>query len=385
MPDSNDQMDRPLVWLLIGLGAVCVATAAIYRLGNLGERVLTFRVDQVFWMGLFCIGAGFLLARVLRTARSPFRGAGWLMLGIGGLGLVLALAHRLFNLGDNFLSFDLAEIFTMGLVYAAVGLILLLAADRLWKARESVRVMETLRIERQPMATPKTTSKPISDEFASAKAAMVAVPTGWQGVEAEMQPVPEETRAAAGAWQASNPDDLTLLADIDAQTQTHLNEMGIFTYEALSAANGDDLTRMVIEKGRPELAHEAEGWPHLARFAADGNVQAYMLYHDVLAKGRSMSVEALAALMQQPDDLSILEGVGPKIQDALSAAGIKTFTQVATMTPDELEHLVRVEAGVRMVGGADTWPRQARYVIEHDLRGFLSYIQELVAGREQPR
>ncbi len=373
------------MWLLIGLGAVCVAAAAIYRLGNLGERVLTFRVNQVFWMGLFCIGAAFLLARVLRTARNPFSGAGWLMLGIGGFGLALALAHQLFNLGDNFLSFDLAEIFTMGLVYAAVGLILLLAAARLRKARESVRVMEPLRIERQPMATPKTTSKPISDEFASAKAAMVAVPTGWQGVEAEMQPVPEETRAAAGAWQASNPDDLTLLADIDTQTQTHLNEMGIFTYEALAAANGDDLTRMVIEKGRPELAHEAEGWPHLARFAADGNVQAYMLYCDVLAKGRSMSVEALAALMQQPDDLSILEGIGPKIQDALSAAGIKTFTQVATMTPDELEHLVRDEAGVRMVGSADTWPRQARYVIEHDLGGFLRYIQELVAGREQPR
>lgn len=395
-PDSNYRTGRPLIWLAVGLGVVCVALSALYTIGNLGPRILSFRVNQVFWMGLFCIGAGLLLARVLRTATSPFRGAGWLLLGIGAFGIVLTLAYRLLNIGDSFLTFDLGEIFTMGLIYAAIGAILLLAAGRLWKERQPAEpiIMETLRIERPPMATPtkpKTATRPISDEFANAAtkgtgqttSAKSTLSTGWRGIGDSRPVLQVQAAEPAGAWQATESDDLRLIGSIDTPLQNQLNVMGINTFEGLAAADGETLAQMVVEAGFPDLAHEAEGWPHLARFAADGNVQAYRVYSDVLAKGRSMTPEAMVAMARQPDDLSILEGVGPKIQDALNAAGITTFTQVATLTPEELEHIVKVEAGVRMVGSADTWPKQARYVVEGDLRGFQEYLKQLIGGREK--
>jgi predicted flap endonuclease-1-like 5' DNA nuclease len=84
----------------------------------------------------------------------------------------------------------------------------------------------------------------------------------------------------------------------------------------------------------------------------------------------------------KPDDLTLLEGIGPKIQDALYAAGVTTFAQLAKMTPEAIEEIVKVEGKVKMIGDAATWPRQAQYLVDGDAAGFESYIKHLVAGRE---
>jgi hypothetical protein len=36
-----------------------------------------------------------------------------------------------------------------------------------------------------------------------------------------------------------------------------------------------------------------------------------------------------------------------------------------------------------MVGGAASWPQQARLVVKRDLPGFLAYLRELTSGREK--
>jgi predicted flap endonuclease-1-like 5' DNA nuclease len=84
----------------------------------------------------------------------------------------------------------------------------------------------------------------------------------------------------------------------------------------------------------------------------------------------------------KPDDLTLLEGIGPKIQEALYAGGITTFAQIAQMTPEALEEMVKVKGKVRMVGDAATWPRQAQYLVLGDAVGFENYIKYLIAGRE---
>jgi predicted flap endonuclease-1-like 5' DNA nuclease len=81
------------------------------------------------------------------------------------------------------------------------------------------------------------------------------------------------------------------------------------------------------------------------------------------------------------DDLTLLEGVGPKIAAALNAAGIKTYAQLAALTPEALERTVKT-AGVRMVGHADSWPRQARLAAEGKLDELRAYQQTLRANRK---
>ena len=47
-----------------------------------------------------------------------------------------------------------------------------------------------------------------------------------------------------------------------------------------------------------------------------------------------------AAEVAAGDDLTILDGVGPKSADALRAAGVTTFAQLGEMTPEAIEELL---------------------------------------------
>ena len=60
-----------------------------------------------------------------------------------------------------------------------------------------------------------------------------------------------------------------------------------------------------------------------------------------------------------PDDLTIINGIGPKMQAALQAAGYDTFAKLAVANPDDLRAAVAA-AGMRLAPTIDTWPDQAR-------------------------
>jgi predicted flap endonuclease-1-like 5' DNA nuclease len=62
-------------------------------------------------------------------------------------------------------------------------------------------------------------------------------------------------------------------------------------------------------------------------------------------------------------ELLRITGIGPKIVAALNAAGIYTFSDMIARKPEELESIVR-NAGVRMVGHADSWIEQARTALQ---------------------
>lgn len=85
----------------------------------------------------------------------------------------------------------------------------------------------------------------------------------------------------------------------------------------------------------------------------------------------------------EEDDLTLIEGIGEKVADALKTSGIKTFKQLAESAAAELERLVKEVHGVRMVGSAATWAKQAQYILDGDMDGLKAYQARLVSGREK--
>jgi predicted flap endonuclease-1-like 5' DNA nuclease len=69
------------------------------------------------------------------------------------------------------------------------------------------------------------------------------------------------------------------------------------------------------------------------------------------------SIESAFPAPSKPDDLRKIEGIGPKIQATLEAAGIETFAQLAAHKPEDLKQIL-VDGGIR-IGYPDTWPEQA--------------------------
>ena len=81
-----------------------------------------------------------------------------------------------------------------------------------------------------------------------------------------------------------------------------------------------------------------------------------------------------------PDNLKIVEGIGPKIEEILRAAGINTFAQLAAAEVRQLEKIVREDAGIR-VAFPDTWPKQAKLAAEGAWDALEKLQDELKGGR----
>jgi predicted flap endonuclease-1-like 5' DNA nuclease len=80
------------------------------------------------------------------------------------------------------------------------------------------------------------------------------------------------------------------------------------------------------------------------------------------------------------DDLTRIEGIGPKIQQVLNEAGIFTFNQLAESDTRDLEAVLR-QAGLR-IHKPGSWPIQARLAAEGDWDQLAEMQGQLKAGRQ---
>lgn len=82
----------------------------------------------------------------------------------------------------------------------------------------------------------------------------------------------------------------------------------------------------------------------------------------------------------EPDDLTRVEGIGPKYQDALVAAGITTFAELAGTSLESIQ-AAAAAYGMRNAASMSTWAEQAGYAAKGDWDGLLKLQQELSGGR----
>lgn len=73
------------------------------------------------------------------------------------------------------------------------------------------------------------------------------------------------------------------------------------------------------------------------------------------------------------DDLTKLSGIGPKLAEAMQAAGIKHYAQLAELSVDALsEHLA--SSGIRYSkASAESWSSQAALAAKSDWEGLKTY------------
>lgn len=82
----------------------------------------------------------------------------------------------------------------------------------------------------------------------------------------------------------------------------------------------------------------------------------------------------------EPDDLKLIEGIGPKINGVLNEAGITTFEQVANTSVEDLTRIVKVEGGVR-IAFPESWPEQAALAAKGEWEALERLQDQLQGGR----
>jgi len=99
-------------------------------------------------------------------------------------------------------------------------------------------------------------------------------------------------------------------------------------------------------------------------------------------KSRSKDKAAPPPASPQPDDLTVIEGIGMKMAAALKAAGIDTFARLSSTSEADLRAAIGA-AGMRLAPSIPTWPQQAALAAKGDWDGLKQYQSTLRAGRKK--
>lgn len=86
---------------------------------------------------------------------------------------------------------------------------------------------------------------------------------------------------------------------------------------------------------------------------------------------------AIAAM--KPDDLKIIEGIGPKVSRLLRDSGIRTFAELAAADVGRLNDILQ-QASLPMINPA-SWPEQAKLAAAGDMGALQKLQDELKGGR----
>ncbi len=81
------------------------------------------------------------------------------------------------------------------------------------------------------------------------------------------------------------------------------------------------------------------------------------------------------------DDLKIIEGIGPKIEELLKASGIKTWSDVASSEVDALKNILTSGGDRFQMHDPASWADQAALAVEGKWTELEEYQDLLIGGR----
>ena len=82
----------------------------------------------------------------------------------------------------------------------------------------------------------------------------------------------------------------------------------------------------------------------------------------------------------EKDDLTKIEGIGPKISETLIKAGIKTFKDLSEQKTSKIDEII---SDIRGNHDSTTWPEQARMAYKEEWNKLKKWQDELAGGKKK--
>ena len=184
--------------------------------------------------------------------------------------------------------------------------------------------------------------------------------------------VPIVAAAAVGGNGAGHGDDLTQLVGIGPKASDALIAAGITTYAALAETNEPQLRHALHEADMVPPGNVAT-WPMQATYAVKGDWQGLMKHNErAMEKAKPAAARTATAVATPADDLTQINGIGPRMASILNDAGITTFAQLEHANSGDLRQAVAI-GGALPPSSLDSWPTQASYASRGDWSGLATY------------
>jgi len=137
-----------------------------------------------------------------------------------------------------------------------------------------------------------------------------------------------------------------------------------------------------VEDAKEEMAAQAKAArTSMAATAAAAAAAADDATDDMVDEVTDVIVEERFVEIDEPlvQDLTAIEGIGPKTAAALQAAGVNNYADLAAMSPEQIHAIVK-DAGLS--ADPSTWPEQAKLAAMGNMEELKAYQDRLQGGRE---
>lgn len=99
------------------------------------------------------------------------------------------------------------------------------------------------------------------------------------------------------------------------------------------------------------------------------------------ADAKPAAKSAKTQVAAKADDLTLVEGIGPKIAELLNQAGITTFAQLASAKPTAIKSILETAGKRYQMHDPATWPKQAALARDGKTAELAKWQGELKAGK----
>ena len=176
-------------------------------------------------------------------------------------------------------------------------------------------------------------------------------------------------------------------AELDALQAAHTDLL------LASAQQAERIERLIAEKEELAAAKsEAEALSYANLQAAANDYQALEAEKDQLQHQLKVFPPQSEATENQSDDkpetasrlsddLTRIEGIGPKIQELLVSRSIDTYRKLADQSPEELKEILEDVGGTFRTHDPTTWPEQATLAANGEWESLVHLQDELMGGR----
>jgi predicted flap endonuclease-1-like 5' DNA nuclease/septal ring factor EnvC (AmiA/AmiB activator) len=234
-------------------------------------------------------------------------------------------------------------------------------------------IKEVEKIVEVPSAADKKRIADLESELYILKAAPTETPTNNNT---------SQNATATTITAASKADDLLVIEGIGPKVNELFTAKGITTYAQLAAMPKEEVAAVLDGGGARFKILNGNSWPKQAELLRDGKMEEFAQYTDYLIAGVDPAEVKVAAVDVTPDDLKIVEGIGPKIEQLLNADGIYTFDQLAKSTYSQIKDVLD-NAGPRyQMHDPSTWAAQAALARDGKTEELKKLQDELKGGRE---
>lgn len=188
-------------------------------------------------------------------------------------------------------------------------------------------------------------------------------------------------------------DNFQIIEGVGPKVNEVLLSAGYKIWSDLAAADAADLRIHLDNAGKKFGLCDPTSWPHQAKLAAAGDWDALITYQKFTDGGREttgdfetdskfekLAAKKLGFSSSNPNDLKVIEGIGPKIEGLLKEGGIKTWSELAAADVTRIQEILDAAGPRYQLANPRTWSQQAGLAAAGDWTALKKLQDELNAG-----